>query len=77
MYYFTFGYSGQLFQGGWVRINANTLADAQQKFKDRYGDKAYKGPYLNYAFAYREKEFADTDMLKTGNLGSFEHECIP
>jgi len=79
MYYFTFGSSGQLFQGGWVRINANTLAEAQQKFIDHYGDKAWtwndRG-VPNYAFGYPEDRFQSTRMFREGNFGKFEHEFI-
>lgn len=78
MYYFTFGFCGQVFQGGWVRIRADTLEEAQRKFIERYGDKAWKSEgVLNYAFDYPEDRFKFTRMAKEGNRGNFEHEYIP
>lgn len=78
MYYFTFGTCGQLFEGGWVRIQADTLREAQQKFVARYGDKAWKAKgVLNYAFGYPEDRFMFTRMFRGGNFGKFEHEFIP
>lgn len=79
MYYFTFGSDGcgQLFNGGWVRINAATLREAQDKFIARYGKRAWKHEHcLNYAFDYPESRFKETGMLEGGNLGKFEHEYI-
>lgn len=80
MYYFTFGSAGQLFAGGWVRINAATLREAQDKFIARYGKRAWKpgsNCVLNYAFDYPEERFAKTTMAEEGNMGRFEHEHIP
>lgn len=82
MYYFTFGRGRppQLFNGGWVRINASNLQKAQQKFIDHYGDRAWRpggNCVLNYAFDYAEEEFEKTGMGITGNRGQFEHEYIP
>jgi len=77
MYYFTFGSCGQLFEGGWVRIQADNLEEAQQKFINRYGDKAWKvAGTLNYAFTYSEEHFQSTMMASRGNFGKFEHEFI-
>jgi len=77
IYYFTFGSCDQLFDGGWVRIQADTLAEAQQKFIDHYGDKAWKSKgVLNYAFDYPEERFKFTRMAREGNYGKFEHEYI-
>lgn len=74
-YYFTFG-TGQVFTGGWVRIIANSLKDAQRKFKERYKDKAYENGLLRYCFAYMESEFYNTDMLSEGNLGHYQWDTI-
>jgi hypothetical protein len=77
MYYFTFGVQSQLYEGGWVRINANNLDEAQDKFIARYGDRAYRRPgVLNYAFAYKEADFQTTMMSRKGSLGAFEREYI-
>ena len=82
MYYFTFGSGGRppmLFNGGWVRINADNIHDAQKKFIDHYGDRALRpgsNCVLNYAFDYTEEEFEKTGMGITGNRGQLEHEYI-
>ena len=77
MYYFTFGSAGQLFRGGWVRVKAGTLPEAQQKFADKYGDRAWahRG-CLNCASFYSEEEFKNTTMYESGNLGYREHDYI-
>ena len=78
IYYFTFGSCDQLFEGGWVRIQADTLEDAQQKFIAYYGDKAWNNKgILNYAFDYPRDRFIFTRMFREGNFGKFEHEFIP
>jgi len=76
LYYFTFGIQGQLFEGGWVKVNADNLSDAQTKFTEHYGDKAIRNHYFNYAMAYSEKEFQFTRMSREGNFGAFEHEYL-
>ncbi|HHV63850.1 MAG TPA: hypothetical protein GXX46_02050 [Peptococcaceae bacterium] len=80
-YYFTFGQSGQPYKGGWVEIKANSCAEAQQKFIDHFGAKAYSRPgILNYAWHYPEEYFKDPliggDMYEKGNFGAFCHEVI-
>ena len=68
IYYFTFGSCGQLFEGGWVRIQADSINEAQQKFIDHYGDKAWKdNGTLNYAFSYSENHFKTTSMASKHN----------
>jgi hypothetical protein len=78
MYYFTFGSDGQLFNGGWVRIKADTLMEAQQKFAAHYGGRAWKHErFLNGAFFYSEEQFKQTIMYLDGNnLGYGEHDFI-
>lgn len=76
-YYFTFGSSGQIYDGGWVEIYADSLREAQQKFIARYGDKAYKHPgILNYSWGYTEEQFRKTIMFIGDNFGSKCHEVI-
>jgi len=75
-YYFTFGGDGQIYRGGWVEIHADSIADAQEKFAKHFGDRAYKGQFLSYAFHYTESQFAETIMSKTGNGGAGCHEII-
>lgn len=78
-YYFTFGSSGQVFEGGWVEIHADSLNEAQEKFVERYGDRAWKLPWekiLNYAFHYTEEQFRETIMFTGDNFGSKCHEVI-
>ena len=62
-YYFTFGTDGQVFRGGYIQINADSVKEAQEKFIKRYGDRAwkYKG-ILAYAFHYTKEEFMKTSM---------------
>lgn len=74
-FYFTFGSEGQLFERGYVKIKAETLKEAQEKFKYHYGKKAWKGECLNYAFPYNEKEFAESDQFQSGPW-SVCHETI-
>ena len=75
-YYFTFSNHGQLFKGGWVEIVADSLQEAQQKFIDSYGEKAWEHNCLNYAFHYPEEAFNKTIMATEGNLGNKCHEVI-
>lgn len=76
-YYFSFGSSGQIYQGGWVEIHADNLAEAQRKFIERFGDKAYKySGILNYSWDYTEEDFKKTIMFTGDNYGSRCHEVI-
>ena len=76
-YYFTFGSSGQIYEGGWVEIHADSLLDAQRKFIDRFGNDAWAAPgVLNYAFHYSEEEFRETIMGRWNNYGKNCHEVI-
>lgn len=79
MYYFTFGQGGtQVFNRGWVRINASTLPEAVEKFKARYGDRAMVGNFVNCAFMYTEEDFKLSIMYENqNNLGAAEQDYIP
>lgn len=74
-FYFTFGTDGQLFYAGYVKIIADSLAEAQQKFIDRYGDQAWKKGCLNYAFSYNQEQF-ETLAQFSGGPWSICHEVI-
>ena len=74
-YYFTFGSEGAE-SGGWLVIEADNLADAQEKFITFYGPKAYRDGCLNYCSAYTEDEFKQTSMYKNGNLSQWEWGTI-
>ena len=74
-WYFTFGTEGQVFKAGYVQIEAETLAEAQQKFIKRYGARAWKGDCLNYAFSYDEEQFQSTEQFRRGPW-SHCHEVI-
>lgn len=76
-WYFTFGTDPNMpYQSGWVEILADTLADAIEKFKTRFGDKAETHPgCLNCAFWYSEEQFNRSGM-KNGNFGFKCHEVI-
>lgn len=73
--YFTFGSEGQLFKAGYVKIKAESIADAQKKFIAKYGDKAWKGECLNYAFSYNQEQFEYYDQFRSGPW-SICHEVI-
>lgn len=76
-YYFTFGSSGQIYEGGWIRILAYNLKEAQRKFKKRYGSEAVDDiGLLRYAGSYTEEEFKKDDMFREGNFGAFLHETL-
>ena len=74
-YYFTFGSEGAE-SGGWLVIEADNLADAQEKFITYYGSKAYRGGCLNYCTSYTEDDFKKTCMYKNGNLNQGEWGVI-
>ena len=73
--YFTFGSEGQLFNRGYVKIRASSEGEAQKKFIKRYGNRAWKGSFLNYAFAYNQDQFEEYDQFKDGPW-SFCHEVV-
>ncbi|MBF7097605.1 hypothetical protein [Alkalibacter mobilis] len=75
-YIFTFGSSGQIYNGGWIRIRAESLKNAQEKFVQRFKEDAYSGELLRYATSYNEDSFKKTGMLEEGNWGAFEHEFL-
>ena len=77
-FYFTFGSEGQLFRRGYVKIRADTIGEAQKKFIEHYGDKAWKDKdsrILSYAFPYNQKEFDLSEQFRTGDW-SICHEVI-
>lgn len=80
-FYFTFGSSGQVYQGGWVKIKAETIQEAQEKFRRHFGVRAWKDqdPWcgiLSYAFHYTQEDFDTMEMFQTDNMGSRCHEVI-
>ena len=76
-YYFTMGYTGHVYEGGWVEIVADTLLEAQVKFKKRFGSEAYNSAgLLRYCCPYTLKELQETRMDVEGNFGAFCHEVI-
>jgi hypothetical protein len=79
VYYVTFGTSdSQLFRGGWVRIKADTMSEAIDKFVSRYkADARDKNGFLRYCTIYSEEQFMSTVMgQEMWNLGHAEHEYI-
>lgn len=77
-YYFTFGSDGQLFKRGYVKIKADSLAEAHTRFVNHYGDKAWKSKderILSYAFPYDQEQFETLDQFKRGDW-SICHEVI-
>jgi hypothetical protein len=76
-YYFTFAREGQIYEGGWVIVEAENLNWATKKFIDRYGlESQNRFGELRCAMKYTEEEFLRTGMDITGNLGKFCHEII-
>ncbi len=77
MFYITFGSEGHVFVGGWLRVKADSMVEAIEKFKDYCGEEAIneRGQY-RYAFVYSEESFKETRMSEKGNFGAFEHEYI-
>ena len=75
-YYITFGCNGMLFDGGWVKIWANSDEEARDIFVKHYRAKARKDGFLNFAFSYDEERFVATGMNEKGNYGKFCHEEI-
>ncbi len=74
-YYFTFGTDERYpYRGGWVQIEAESLNQACQIFRDHYPDKVQG--ILNCADFYTEAQFERTGMAQDGNLGSYCHEVI-
>lgn len=73
-FYFTYGYEGYAFKGGWTVIEAGDYFNAKNAFL------AYHGGYSTGCFPcsmmYDEEEFARTGMAENGNLGAFEWERI-
>lgn len=69
---FTFGSDGQIYEGGWIKVHAKDLDQAEKKFVAYYGKQARnENGLLRYAFAYTEQEFEKTGMAKGGNYGAF------
>lgn len=76
-YYFTFGTENQIYRGGWIKIAAESLREAEEKFKKHYGEEAVnERGLLRYAFAYTEAEFFEELMATTGNFGTYCREVI-
>lgn len=64
-FYFTFGEGTQVHYGGYIIIEAENIKEAQEKFIQRYGIRAWCSPHvLNYAFDYTEEEFMRTGMQR-------------
>lgn len=68
-FYFTFG-TNKVFphQGGWVEVEADSMNQAIDKFSHKYGHT--KQGNGRYSFCYPEKEFLESEMSKTHNLGA-------
>lgn len=76
-YYFTFGSEGQIYEGGWIIIIANSIKEAQDKFVRKYGSEAYSAEGLmRYSMDYTEDKFRKLEMLKNGNLGKFCQDVL-
>jgi len=75
--YFTFGSRDQIYEGGWIKIRADNLPEAQKKFIKHYGDKAWKHEgILNYCSDYSQQQYEEEEMFREGNFGKFCHEEV-
>lgn len=75
--YVTFGTNGQIYDGGWIRINAENREEAIEKMIERYGEENFNEHGLyRFAFMYTEEEFKETEMYQNGNMGVYEHEYL-
>lgn len=77
-HYITFGSSGQLYEGGWVEVYADSEPEAREKFARHFGKRAMSDDgLLRYCSIYSEKHFMDTIMYQLGhNCGAGCHEVI-
>lgn len=67
--FYTFGRDpGYPYCGGWVKIEAPSLQEANATFRKFFPDKT--PGILNCADYYTEEEFFKTDMPEHGNLGA-------
>lgn len=73
--YFTFGSEGQVHYRGYIKIKADTLKEAQQKFIARYGAQAWSGNCLRYAFDYTQQDFDTLEQFRSGDW-AICHEVI-
>jgi len=75
-FYFTFGTDKQFpYQGGWVKVVANSRGEACEKFRTRFPYRNYNT--INCAFIYSEDAFSKTIMAQGGGcLGEYCHEVI-
>lgn len=74
-FYFTFGSSKQFpYHGGWVKVMADNIYDAREKFKAHYPNRTPGS--LNCADNYNSGQFWATGLQETGNLGAKCHEVI-
>lgn len=73
-FYFTYGTEGQPFVGGWTMVEAESMDDACEKFREEHPDSV--DGLLNCAGVYAEHYFLTTAMAEKGNYGEFCHEVI-
>ncbi len=74
-FYFTYGWEGHPFVGGWTEIIAGNRAEACAAFRIFHPDKI-EG-LLNCCSVYTDAEFKNTRMFALGNnLGACCHEFI-
>lgn len=73
--FYTFGSDACFpFNGGWVEVEASTMAEAHTVFRTHYPDRI--PGILNCADYYTETQFCQTKMFKTGNRGAFCHRKL-
>ena len=73
--FYTFGSDACFsFKGGWVEVEAPTMAEAHAIFRANYPDKT--PGVLNCADYYTEAQFQETKMFVGGNRRAFCHRKL-
>ena len=73
-YYFTYGYEGYPFNGGWTIVRADSRETAIKACEIFH--PARSGQIFNFAGVYSEEEFKQTSMYRNGNYGTYTQEFI-
>lgn len=74
-FYFTYGFEGHPFVGGWTEVEAKDYDQAVDLFCMVHPRKS-ENDCVNCAGIYDEERFKKTTMYTNGNLGAFMHERI-
>jgi len=65
-YFYTFGSDPKFpYQNGWVEIHADSLDEADKKFRTRFPDRPGHEGIMNFSFSYNEKRWGEMDPEHT------------